>query len=94
MQFSWDEEKRHKTLNERGLDFADCSRVFEGPTLEFRDDRKDYGEDRYVCYGFLNEIIVAVVYTERPDTTRIISMRKANEHERNELFRHLGIKSR
>jgi uncharacterized DUF497 family protein len=89
MTLSWDEEKRLKTLAERGLDFADCDRIFAGPTIEFPDDRKDYGEERIVCIGLLQERIVTFVYTEREDSTRIISMRKANEREREALFNYI-----
>lgn len=50
------------------------------------DLRKDYGEDRWVGIGLLDARIVAVVFTEREDedeeVVRIISLRKAQTHER------------
>ena len=82
MKLSWDEEKRSQTLASRGLDFARCEEVFSGPTLEYEDDRKDYGEKRLVAIGFLDANLVVVVFTEREDTTRIISMRPATKQER------------
>jgi uncharacterized protein len=91
MDLSWDEAKRLRTLRERGLDFADCEAIFEGPTVEYVDDRRDYGEERTICIGFLREQIVQIVYTEREDSTRIISMRKANEREREIFIEFLGI---
>jgi uncharacterized DUF497 family protein len=66
------------------LDFADAWRVFERPLLRRLDDRKDYGETRWVAIGMLGHLrIVVIVFTE-PDeqTIRIISMRKALTHER------------
>ncbi|MBN6742250.1 BrnT family toxin [Acidithiobacillus sp. MC6.1] len=81
MELEWDEEKRQTTLQHRGLDFADCAQVFAGVTFEFPDTRKDYGEPRMVCVGFLKERMVAVVYTSRSPRRRIISMRKCNERE-------------
>ncbi|MBU2840648.1 BrnT family toxin [Acidithiobacillus thiooxidans] len=81
MNLDWDEEKRRSTLAHRELDFADCVEVFADVTFEFPDKRKDYGEARTVCIGFLKNRMVAVVYTQRGDTRRIISMRKCNERE-------------
>jgi uncharacterized DUF497 family protein len=53
MRITFDPAKRDKTLAERGLDFADDAFVFSGVTLEVEDTRKDYGEPRIICYGFL-----------------------------------------
>jgi uncharacterized DUF497 family protein len=33
---------------ERGLDFADAGQVFAGEVRTAVDDRRDYGEDRYI----------------------------------------------
>jgi uncharacterized DUF497 family protein len=81
MKLTWDEEKRQKTLQERRLDFADAGRIIEGTSLTFPDQRKDYGEDRFVTVGFLDTRMLVIVHTQRGDATRIISMRKANERE-------------
>ncbi len=56
--------------------------VFAGESLTVRDDRQDYGEDRFLTIGFLDGEIVVLVWTSRPNAQRIISMRKANERER------------
>ncbi|MHB1267935.1 MAG: BrnT family toxin [Acidithiobacillus ferriphilus] len=90
MCLEWDEAKRQATLEHRGLDFADCATVFAGVTFEFPDDRKDYGEPRTVCIGFLDEQMVAVVYTLRGTHWRIISMRKCNERERKAYRDRMG----
>jgi len=81
MDISFDEAKRRKTLRERGLDFADAAKVFAGDYLEFVDDRRDYGEDRYIIYGALDGRAVAIVWTPRIDTRRIISMRHVHDEE-------------
>ncbi len=81
MNLDWDEEKRQATLAHRVLDFADCTEVFADVTFEFPDTRKDCGEARTVCIGFLKNRMITVVYTQRGDTRRIISMRKCNERE-------------
>ena len=81
MKISYDPDKRAKTLAERGLDFDDAVRVFAGRTLTLPDERQDYGEIRYQTYGLLDDRLVAVVWTLRGETRRIISMRKCNARE-------------
>ena len=82
MRLEWDEAKRQATLEHRGLDFADCNEIFANVTFEFPDDRKNYGEPRTICIGFLKGRMVAVVYTQRGVHRRIVSMRKCNEREK------------
>jgi uncharacterized DUF497 family protein len=81
MRFTWHEPKRQATLRARGLDFADCQRVFAGPTWTFVDDREDYGEVRWASLGLLDVRVVVVVHTETESEIRIISMREASQDE-------------
>jgi uncharacterized protein len=81
MRITFDPVKRAKTLAERGLDFADAGVVIEGVTLEFQDTRRDYGETRVICFGWLAGRIVVVGYTQRGFERHVFSMRKANERE-------------
>ncbi len=81
MKITFDPNKREKTRNERGIDFADAALVFAGATLDFPDDRKDYGETRIISVGHLEKRMVIIVWTERGESRHIISMRKANERE-------------
>jgi uncharacterized protein len=53
MALTWNETKRRRTLVERGLDFADAEKVFAGNRFTRLDDRRDYGEPRYVTAGYL-----------------------------------------
>ena len=78
----FDEAKRAATLEARGLDMARAGEVFAGATLTVEDDRRDYGEDRFIPIGFLDAVMVVLVWTPRDGAYRIISMRKANERER------------
>ena len=81
MEIIFDPVKRALTLADRGLDFADAARVFEGPVFEFEDDRFDHPEPRVLTYGLLDDRLVAVVWTEAAAGRRVISMRKANDRE-------------
>lgn len=81
--FEWDEPKRRKTLEERGIDFIDLIPLFRRPgVLQWEDLRQDYGEPRYNLLGELNGRLFHLTYTCRGDTIRIISARRANERER------------
>ena len=90
MELSFDEQKRQLTLENRGLDFADAPKLFEGVTLTVEDDRFDYGEVRYQTIGRLNRSTVMVVWTQRGKARHIISMRKCNAKERKRYEANLG----
>jgi uncharacterized DUF497 family protein len=77
----YDPRKRAKTLKERGLDFEEVGIVFAGPTATVEDGRFDYGEVRYSTYGHLRGRLVNVVWTPRPGSRRVISMRYCHEKE-------------
>ncbi|MCE7027940.1 BrnT family toxin [Jiella avicenniae] len=89
MRLGYDPAKREITLDNRGLDFEDAVEVFAGITFDRRDDRRDYGEDRFVTVGWLRGRMVVLVWTPRGETRHIISMRKANEREQARYRTHL-----
>ena len=91
MKITYDPKKREQTLTERGLDFEDARFVFSGPNLEVEDLRKDYGESRTVCYGFLESRMVVVGYVSRGQERHIFSMRKANEREQTRIGPKIGL---
>ena len=82
MKITFDPVKRQAALGERGLDFADASIVFAGPTITVEDTRRDYGETRFQTVGFLADRMVMVVWTPRDEARHVISMRKCNEREK------------
>ena len=86
MELEWDENKRLANLRKHGLDFKDCWRVFGGPRVSRLDVRFDLGEPRFQMLGLLFDRVVAVAYVERRDAVRIISMRKADKHEKTHYF--------
>lgn len=81
MLIEFDSQKRDKTLAERGLDFANAAKVFDGHQFTLEDDRQDYSEPRFITVGKLDGRMVMIVWTPRGITRRIISMRKCNERE-------------
>ena len=91
MLITFDSTKRDKTLEERGLDFADAGFVFAGVTVEIEDTRKKYGETRIICYGLLKGRMVVVGYTPRGADRHVFGMRKANEREQTRIAPLLEI---
>jgi uncharacterized protein len=79
---SWDEAKRQATLAARELDFADAEQVIEGRQFTRRNDRRDYGEPRFITVGFLAGRFVVVTWTPREGGRRIISMRHGHDREK------------
>ena len=90
MTFSWDENKRMLVLKERGLDFADAHQIFDGIHVDEPDDRFDFGEARFVTFGFLTGRICAVVWTPRENARHLISLRKANDRAQKKYKAGLG----
>jgi hypothetical protein len=90
MDVEYDEAKRAATLGKRGLDMADAAAVFEARHLTFVDDRKDYGEPRFVTIGYLGGRMVFLAWTPRGEMKRIISLRKANGREEKRFGLRLG----
>ncbi len=84
MKLIWDRRKNEISIEKHGLDFADAYKVFESPMMVGLDERKEYGEDRWIGIGLLdNTRVVVIVFTEpEEDTIRIISFRKATIDER------------
>ncbi|HEY6982682.1 BrnT family toxin [Reyranella sp.] len=81
MKIEFDTVKRQATLVARGLDMAAAGQVFEGPTLTVEDDRRDYGEVRFITIGLFAGRMVVLVWTPRGAARRVISIRKANGKE-------------
>lgn len=86
MQFTWDEQKRLSNLQKHELDFAEANQVFSGQTQSFPDNRFAYGEMRFITVGLLRDKVVVIAHTESDNEIRIISMRKAERHERELYF--------
>lgn len=81
MELEWDEEKRQRNRNERGIDFADVVRFEFETATTVADHRTDYGEARLVSTGFLDGRLHVLCWTERDGRMRMISLRKANDRE-------------
>ena len=81
MELTWDEEKRQETIDQRGVDVLYAALIFEGETLTRIDDRKDYGETRFISLGLVDDVPYSVVHTERDESTRLITAWKGGRKE-------------
>jgi len=69
MDFDWSDAKQAEVRAERGHGFRVPSRIFAGRTVEWEDDRDDYGEVRMIAVGRVERRYWTVVYTDREDAT-------------------------
>jgi uncharacterized DUF497 family protein len=63
--------------------------VFAGLHFTRLDDRRDYGESRFVTVGWLDARLVAFVWTPRGHARRIISMKHCHEREAKKIRPYL-----
>lgn len=85
--FEWDEHKRLSTLHKHGIDFIDAIEVFAEAHVVLQG--KSEVEDRKIAIGRLGGISIAVVFTMRGDTIRIITARRARRNEREHYYAHV-----
>ena len=80
MEFSWDEDKRLRTLADRNLDFLDANLFFDGrPVLHVPSPRNS--EDRVKSTAQLGMYIFTLVWMWRGRKQHIISIRRAHAKE-------------
>jgi len=81
--FQWDEIKAAENLRKHGIDFADAATAIEDQSALTMRDELIEAEDRWIALGMdaLGRVL-AVIYTWRDDTIRLISARLATPAER------------
>ena len=82
VEYEWDEAKRRENREKHGVDFASIVQFSWDTAIVERSDR--YGEMRYTGVGYIGDRLHYVVFTDRGEATRIISLRRANASERRE----------
>ncbi|HMW21007.1 MAG TPA: BrnT family toxin [Nitrosomonas sp.] len=64
-----------------GVSLHDAMHIDWDAALIWQDTRHDYGEVRMIALAPIDERLYCVVYVDREDHRRIISLRKANYRE-------------
>jgi hypothetical protein len=77
----FDPKKNERNIRERGLSFEQAADLDFESALVFVDERKDYGETRYVALGMVAERLHVLCFAEADDGIRVISFCKANSRE-------------
>ncbi len=81
MDLAYDPAKRASNLEKHGVDFEDA-RLFDfSSALVWEDERREYGEVRWVAVGLLGKRLHVICFTETEAGIRVISFRKANKRE-------------
>jgi uncharacterized protein len=81
MEIEWDEEKDRQNRAKHGVGLGDAALMDWGHANFEVDDRFDYGEERVVAYGLIDDRLHVCVFVDRHGVRRIISLRKANKRE-------------
>jgi uncharacterized DUF497 family protein len=83
MEFEWDENKNEINKQKHGIAFEEAKTAFlDSEMITKEDNRKDYGEIRFIGIGKILEQIIVITYTIRITIIRLISARKANQKEK------------
>ena len=84
MEFEWDPEKAAANVRRRRVSFNEAATVIADPlSTTFPDKAHSEGEMRFVTVGVSQRgRLLVVAHTERNDTIRIISARRATRRER------------
>ena len=91
MQYSYDKNKKVINLAKHGFDFDDAKQVIESDkAVTFEDNRFEYGEQRFITIGLLQNALVVIVTSETENKIRIISMRKAEKHEQAKYYENIN----
>jgi hypothetical protein len=80
--FEWDEQKAERNQTKHSVSFEFATRAFDDQNrVTVIDNRRDYGETRYITLAKIDNRLYVVAFTLRESIIRIISARKANNKE-------------
>jgi uncharacterized DUF497 family protein len=81
MKIIYDSTKDEANIIKHDLSLADALRIDWSSLYAMEDTRRDYGEIRMIGYALIGERLHCVIFTDRVNERRIISLRKANKRE-------------
>jgi len=77
----FDPEKDRANIAKHGVSLSRAETLFVDDALIEIDDRRDYGEPRWILYGEIDGRLHVLAFTVRQGAARAISLRKANDRE-------------
>ena len=81
MKLIFDDNKNAINIEKHSVSLADAEKIEWGTLLAIEDTRHHYGEIRIIGYALIETRLYCVVFTDRNNERRIISLRKANSRE-------------
>lgn len=81
MRMTHDQAKSDVNEQKHGVSLSNAKAIDWSSVWCAPDDRKDYGELREIGYAVIGVRLYCVVFTQRDETFRVISLRKANNRE-------------
>lgn len=81
MKIVFDPAKDEVNIAKHGVSLALAKKFQWDTAVIWPDTRKDYGEPRMACLGYVALRLYAMVFVDRNDVRRIVSLRKANRRE-------------
>lgn len=81
MKVIFDAAKDAINIEKHGVSLTNATRIDWDMALTWQDTRRDYGETRMIALAPIDERLYCVVYVDRGNDQRIISLRKANQRE-------------
>jgi len=82
VEIEFDPAKDAANLAKHGISLEAGAQVIKRAVAKITDTRFDYGEERFIAFGYMDRRLYVCVFTARGETTRIISVRKASKRER------------
>ncbi len=81
MQIEYNKTKNESNYEKHGVYLQEAERIEWATLWAMTDDRKEYNENRMIGYAYIGKCIYCIVYVDRLNIRRIISLRKANSRE-------------
>ncbi|NNG22483.1 BrnT family toxin [Telluria aromaticivorans] len=81
MEIAFDTTKDKANTGKHGISLAAAAAIEWEDALTWKDERYDYGETRMCAIAYISDRLYYVVYVDREEVRRIISLRKANLRE-------------
>jgi uncharacterized DUF497 family protein len=83
MRIEFDPDKDAANVAVHGISLDQAETLLLGFTVQWADQRRDYGEIRVIAIGEIGDREFCCVYARRGEAFRPISLRRASRKERN-----------
>ena len=82
IEIEYDPDKNERNIEERGLPFDLAEFVLSDPYVVTEcDNRKCYGEERFLSYGIVEGLRLCLCWTPRNGRVRVITLFKVHKKE-------------